>query len=208
MAMDKHKKLVSSTKRKDGWIKAYDLHYELENGSAYIYEMVSRRDIRTPEELSASHVDAIQIVPIFADGDVLVSHEFRYPINARAYGFCSGLVDAGESASEAAARELAEETGLSVVEVLGELPAAYSTDGMSDENLSIVFALVEGTPKDTCGTEDIRSEKMPVDKALAIAMNPANAMGSRFQLIACLLAALSSSGDMLGSLRRLLNTES
>ncbi len=63
--------------------------------------------------------------------------------------FPAGLIDEGESLTEAVARELAEETGYRLREDLGEeavrvLPqTGFSSTGMSEESVQVVYAFVE-----------------------------------------------------------------
>jgi ADP-ribose pyrophosphatase len=53
----------------------------------------------------------VMVIPIFDNGDVLVEHQFRYPIGQVMIEFPAGKIDAGEEALTAAKRELQEETG-------------------------------------------------------------------------------------------------
>ena len=50
--------------------------------------------------------DAVCIVPIFDNGDFLVTREFRYAINGYCVEFPAGLIDPGETPVEAAKRDL------------------------------------------------------------------------------------------------------
>lgn len=139
-----------------GWINKYLAHYTTPEGEPYTYEVASRKG---PDALAAQLArlgaggapvtDAVSMVPILPDGSVLLIREFRYPLNAWCVSFPAGLIDAGESLREAAARELAEETGYRLREELGDLcvrPLAqpgFSSTGMSEESVQIVYALVE-----------------------------------------------------------------
>jgi 8-oxo-dGTP pyrophosphatase MutT (NUDIX family) len=55
--------------------------------------------------------DWVNIVPLLADGSVLLIRQWRYGIAAPCLEIPGGLVDDGEEPSETAARELLEETG-------------------------------------------------------------------------------------------------
>ncbi len=57
------------------------------------------------------HPGAVMIIPIFENGDVLVEHQFRYPIGQTMIEFPAGKLDSGEEPLTAAKRELQEETG-------------------------------------------------------------------------------------------------
>ncbi len=56
-------------------------------------------------------VDWVQVVPVTAAGEVVMIRQYRPGADAVTLEIPGGLIDAGESAAEAAARELLEETG-------------------------------------------------------------------------------------------------
>lgn len=91
--------------------------------------------------------DAVVIVPYHPDsGTLVLIREFRVPLNGDQIGFPAGLVDPGESVEKAGIRELREETGLDVRRVLKESPPVYSSSGMTDESISMLYVEAEGTP--------------------------------------------------------------
>lgn len=103
---------------------------------------------------SNRHPDAAVIVPYHRSSDKLVViREFRIPVGDYQYGFPAGLIDPGEDIAAAAGRELYEETGLSLVRIYRHSPAIFSSAGITDEAVSMVFAEVEGLP-DTRNNED------------------------------------------------------
>ncbi len=98
----------------------------------------------------ARTADAVSIVPISRDGNLVLIREFRYPLNSWVIGLPAGLVEPGEPLDAAVDRELREETGyalrrdLAPEAALKLLPqAGHSSTGMSDESVQTVFAQVE-----------------------------------------------------------------
>ena len=139
-----------------GWIKKYILVYTMPDGSAYEYESASRKGIdayRAELEAHArgerTRADAVCIVPQTPDGKLLLIREFRYPLNSWCIAFPAGLVDAGENLAACVDRELREETGYALRADLGAaaadpLPqAGFSSTGLTDETVHVVFAQVE-----------------------------------------------------------------
>ena len=184
-----------------GWINKYHLHYTLPDGRPYTYEGVSRKGPERYEaalgalgSTGAPDPDAVCIVPLLPDGSVLLEREFRYPLNSWCVSLPAGLIDAGESLEEAVARELSEETGYrlrdDIVPAVRPLPQpGFSSTGLTEENVQVVFAQVEpgGQPRPD-SAELI--EPFTVARADLRAFLDANQLpiGTRCQLILELLA--------------------
>lgn len=169
-----------------GWIKKYDFVYDVD-GKEYHYDVVSRNKIEGTE--LPNKVNAVAIIPVFEDGDLLMIKEYRYPVNDYVYAFPAGLIDDEESAVDAAIRELREETGLMVTKIIMEFPGGYSSEGMTDEKLATVVCRVTGEIKDTEGFEETHPMKISIDKAKEIVFNPDNKISNKVQLfLAGLLA--------------------
>lgn len=92
--------------------------------------------------------DAVSIVPQTDDDKLVLIREFRYPLNSWCIALPAGLVEAGEPVAAAVDRELREETGYGLRTELGDaaidlLPqAGYSSTGLTDETVQMVFAQV------------------------------------------------------------------
>jgi ADP-ribose pyrophosphatase len=76
----------------------------------------------------------------------VVTREYRVALAGYEYGFPAGLVEAGESPEAAARRELREETGLEATRVLKTSPCLYSSAGMTDESMVMVYLECTGEP--------------------------------------------------------------
>lgn len=184
-----------------GWINKYHLHYTLPDGRPYTYEGVSRKG---PERYGAAlealgstgapDPDAVCIVPLLPDGSVLLEREFRYPLNSWCVSLPAGLIDAGESLEEAVARELSEETGYrlrdDIAPAVRPLPQpGFSSTGLTEENVQVVFAQVEAAGKARPDSAEL-IEPFTVARADLRAFLDANQLpiGTRCQLILELLA--------------------
>ena len=184
-----------------GWINKYHLHYTLPDGRPYTYEGVSRKGPERYEaalealgSTGAPDPDAVCIVPLLPDGSVLLEREFRYPLNSWCVSLPAGLIDAGESLEEAVARELSEETGYrlrdDIAPAVRPLPQpGFSSTGLTEENVQVVFAQVEAAGKARPDSAEL-IEPFTGARADLRAFLDANQLpiGTRCQLILELLA--------------------
>lgn len=148
-------KLLSLNKVKDGrYLKNYELTYLNKAGKEKTYEIVSRKELKGPDDLG-KQPSGLSIVAV-CDGRLLLLEEFRMGINKRIYNLCAGMLEAGESIEECVKRELYEETGLTLKTITKVLPASYSAVAISDLKTYIVFAEVTGELEDhTSDNEEI-----------------------------------------------------
>jgi len=136
------------------WLKYFSITHE--NG---IWDMVSRKD----DPLCATGIvkaDAVSIAAVHTPTQsMVVTKEFRYPLGDYEYGIPAGLIDDGETAETAARRELKEETGLDMTEIIQCTPPLFSSAGMTDESVPMIFVKCDGnfTSKYTEENEDIET---------------------------------------------------
>ncbi|MDA0153952.1 MULTISPECIES: ADP compounds hydrolase NudE [Vibrio] len=71
----------------------------------------SNGEERTYERMKPSGRNAVMMVPITEQGDILLVREYAAGTERYELGFPKGLIDPGEQPSEAAVRELKEEIG-------------------------------------------------------------------------------------------------
>jgi ADP-ribose pyrophosphatase len=178
-------KLVSMEKIGGDYLKSYHITYENKEGGRKTYETVSREDNLDVNALGTK-VNAVMIVPFVGD-KVLMSKEFRMSVNREIYNFPAGLIDKGETIEEAAVRELKEETGLDVIRAIKTLPPSFSSIGISDEKVSVVFVEATGdlTGSDNAN-EEIESHLYSREELRDLVENSDN-MCSRTQLISLLI---------------------
>jgi 8-oxo-dGTP pyrophosphatase MutT (NUDIX family) len=107
----------------------------------------------------------VAIVPLTDDKEVLLTRQFRPPVNGYVIEFPAGLNEKGDSLEGAARRELLEETGYSAKEMIyiGEGPLS---SGASGEVLTTFLA--KGIEFKGLGkrdeTEDIEVLKIPINE--------------------------------------------
>lgn len=107
-------------------------------------------------------VNAVQIVATI-DNLLVVTKEFRLPIQNYVWGFPAGLLDKpGEGIAKAVERELKEETGLDLVKIKDITPLIYSSPGLTNEGSYYVYVVAKGTISDKYleGTEEIKTMTM------------------------------------------------
>ena len=160
---------VKLEKVKDGkYLKNYELTYLNKVGKEKKFEIVSRKELKTTDDLGKS-ASGVSIVAT-CEGKLLLLHEFRMGVNKYIYNLCAGMMEEGESIEECIKRELYEETGLKVKKIRTVLPPSYAAVAISDVKTYIAFADVEGEMSDhTSDNEDIKAafySKEEVEKLL------------------------------------------
>ncbi len=86
------------------------------------------------------HPGACAVVPIFGNGDVMMIHQYRYPVRELCLEVPAGKIDAGEDIETTARRELEEEAGVIAAE-LYYVGNFFPGVGYSDEVIHIFAGL-------------------------------------------------------------------
>ena len=129
------------------WLNLYELVYTDKSGRKRSWQIATRKPEPKAVTGRFEQPDAVIIVALHArQTKLVVTKEYRVPLADYEYGFPAGLVDAGENVEEAAPRELAEETGLQVTREKAIGPPVYSSAGMTDESISMVYVECDGIP--------------------------------------------------------------
>jgi ADP-ribose pyrophosphatase len=146
------------------FLNMYRLDYKIERpgqkDTPGSWLMVSRKKLPAlTKSFLDPQPDAVVVMALVAEegGDelkLLITKEYRHPIQNFEYGFVAGLIDQNETVEQAAARELEEEAGLKLEKVLKVSPAIVSSAGMSDESVKIVICLASGKLSSS-GQEDV-----------------------------------------------------
>lgn len=163
-------KIQSIKKVRDGkYLKNYELNYINKAGKPKIFEIVSYRELESIDDIG-TEISGVAIVAI-KDNKLLLLHEFRMGANRYVYNLCAGRIEKGESLEDCVKRELYEETGLELVEIIDVLRPAYAAVTLSDVSNQLVFAKVKGEISDnTSENEEITAafyDKIQVKNLLA-----------------------------------------
>ncbi|MBW9204939.1 NUDIX hydrolase [Mumia sp. zg.B17] len=138
--------------------------------------------VETPEggtinRTTVRHDDAVGVVALDDQGRVLLLEQYRHPVRERLVELPAGLLDIeGESAADAAARELAEETDL-VASEWSHLVTLRSSPGFTDERVEVYLAQGLEAVADDARTErldeeaDMTSVWVPLGDAVAAVLD-------------------------------------
>jgi 8-oxo-dGTP pyrophosphatase MutT (NUDIX family) len=148
---------LNMEKVKDGkYLKNYELTYLNKAGKEKKYEIVSRRELASVNDVGGAP-SGVSIVATCGD-KMLLLHEFRMGVNRTIYNLCAGMIEEGETIEECIARELYEETGLHIKEIKKILPPSFAAVAISDTTTYIAFAEVEGNFEDNQASDNEQIE--------------------------------------------------
>jgi ADP-ribose pyrophosphatase len=144
------------------------------NGRVFSVEVTRKRhpNGREHEVAIVRHPPAVVVVPIEADGRVVLIKQYRPALDRQLWEVPAGSVDAGESADAAARRECEEEIGRvpDRIELLGRF---FPTPGYCDEEM-IFFRATDlrapdpGSPHRPDADEDITAQSFEMESARAM----------------------------------------
>lgn len=171
------------------YLSLFANHYRLSDGSEKKYFVASRNKDYNPK--NCKNIDAVTLFVLNKDmTKILVTNEFRYPVNDFTTSTPAGIIDEGESAIEAGIRELEEETGYCEIINSTSLPATYSSVGMTDERVTPVILHIDETISKSTNLgsgEIINHYWVNKDEAMQLALS-AGDLTARAQLALILFA--------------------
>jgi ADP-ribose pyrophosphatase len=127
---------------------------------------------RIHEVAVVRHPPSVVLIPLQADGKVILIRQFRPALGRELWELPAGSLDPGETAEAAAARECEEEIGL-IPQRVTRLGGLFPTPGFCDEEL-IFFRVSElkppppDSPHHPDDDEDIQATAMTVADARAM----------------------------------------
>jgi len=161
-------KFLGLEKVRDGkYLKNYELTYENKAGKIKKYEIVSRKELKEPDDLGKKP-SGVSIVA-FCNDRLLLLREFRLSINKEIFNLCAGMMEENETIEDCISRELYEETGLHIKKVIDILPPSFSAVGFSDTTTYIAFVEAEGEFEDhTSENEQIQARFYTRDEIISL----------------------------------------
>ncbi len=113
------------------------------------------------------HPGVAAIVPIDADGNVVLVRQYRLAIGDIVYEIPAGVLDGDEAPETGAQRELQEETGLRAGKITPLGPRFFVSPGISTEWIQVFLAEdLSEAPLDPDEDEDIETVRVPLSEAL------------------------------------------
>ncbi|WP_077866767.1 NUDIX hydrolase [Clostridium saccharobutylicum] len=167
MKQNKIKKLKTLSETK--FLKFYEAEYENKLGNMKTWTIASRKneDVLNDRFFNGKEdsEDAVVVVALHKPSNKLVIiKQFRIPINSYVYELTAGLIDPGEDAKMTIERELMEETGLKVIEVIKVINKLYLSPGMTDECVMMAYCTCEGDINDKNLEDDECIEAMLISQ--------------------------------------------
>jgi ADP-ribose pyrophosphatase len=162
--LDKARLLARRTLFAGSFLTLTSEHVELPDGRPAVLELVR-------------HPGASAVVPLAADGQVLLVRQYRHATDGWLLEVPAGKLDPGEAPAACARRELAEETGFAAGR-LASLGSIFPSPGFTDEVIHLFLAR-DLTPaaQRLEGDELLSVEPVAFERAVAMAAGGAIADG-------------------------------
>lgn len=157
------------------FLSLYNANYINKGGNNKTWTIATRKSKEALEDQffdgKEDKVDAVVILAYHKDEKKLVSiRQFRIPLNNYVYELPAGLIDNNDDIISTVKRELKEETGLDLEEVIESKigQKLYLSPGMTDESVSLIYCTCSGKVSDENLEEDEDIEAILLSKDDAI----------------------------------------
>lgn len=157
------------------FLSLYNANYTNKDGNKKTWTIATRKSKEALEEQffngKEDKVDAVVILAYHKDEKKLVAiKQFRIPLNNYVYELPAGLIDNNDDIISTVKRELKEETGLDLEEVIKDKigQKLYLSPGMTDESVSLVYCTCSGKISNENLEEDEDIETILLSKEDAI----------------------------------------
>ena len=157
------------------FLSLYNANYTNKDGNKKTWTIATRKSKEALEEQffngKEDKVDAVVILAYHKDEKKLVAiKQFRIPLNNYVYELPAGLIDNNDDIISTVKRELKEETGLDLEEVIKDKigQKLYLSPGMTDESVSLVYCTCSGKISDENLEDDEDIETILLSKEAAI----------------------------------------
>lgn len=157
------------------FLSLYNANYINKGGNKKTWTISTRKSKEVLEDQffngKEDKVDAVVILAYHKEEKKLVAiRQFRIPLNNYVYELPAGLIDNNDDIISTVKRELKEETGLDLEEVIENKMGKklYLSPGMTDESVSLVYCTCSGKVSDENLEEDEDIETTLLSKEDAI----------------------------------------
>ncbi|RYP55160.1 hypothetical protein DL768_000154 [Monosporascus sp. mg162] len=122
------------------WTKLVKIEYRDPKGKTRLWESAERRT--RPQNSDIDGVGILAVVEKPTGPEIILQKQYRPPLDKVCVEVPAGLIDEGETAEEAAVRELKEETGY-VGKVTETTPMMFNDPGFCNTNLRMVHVTID-----------------------------------------------------------------
>lgn len=181
------------------WLNIFEVFFRDRQGRRRSWMVATRRQTPKCATGQFEKPDAVVIAAFHrCRNKLVVNREHRAALGGDEYGFPAGLVDAGETVEDAVRRELKEETGLAVTRFLKVGQPVYSSAGMTDESVAMVFVECEGevTTAGNEGAEQIEPMLLSKEEVTRLIQDPSKKFDAKAWLVMMSLTGQNPLADL------------
>lgn len=137
--MSEKKELTPRDIYKGSWYTYRGVDIDVPGKDPYHYEYITRT--------SKCDRGGVEVIPVLRKAGklyLIVIKNFRYPINDYCLEFPGGMIDENETVEQAAVREVWEETGYTITQIVAVEKAIQVDPWKSDDTNTVVIGIVDG----------------------------------------------------------------